>query len=218
MAGVYRARLVTGGWSVAHPAGTPQELHDLNPGANPGRLIWVMEPSRSALVLGSTQSGDVVVDASSVDVARRRSGGGAVLVEPTHTLWIDVIVPSGDPLWSDDVSAAAHWLGQTWADVIGGAAVVHRGPMVRAAWSSLLCVAGTGPGEVVDGERKIVGISQRRTRAWARFQCVAYAEHDHELVARSVGHPELSGLLEARIGLLQRSPADTAAAFIEHLP
>lgn len=210
---------MTGGWSVAHLAGTPQELHDLDPGVNPGRLVWVMEPSRSALVLGSTQSSDVVVGAPrGVDVARRRSGGGAVLVEPTNTLWIDVIVPSGDPLWSDDVSAAANWLGQTWVDVIGGAALVHRGPMVRAAWSSLVCFAGTGPGEVVDGERKIVGISQRRTRAWGRFQCVAYAEHDHELVARSVGHPEISGLLERRIRLLQRSPADTAETFIEHLP
>ena len=35
----------------------------------------------------------------------------------------------------------------------------------------VVCFAGTGPGEVLVAGRKVVGISQRRTRAGARFQC-----------------------------------------------
>ena len=35
----------------------------------------------------------------------------------------------------------------------------------------MFCFAGAGSGEVMVGERKVVGISQRRTRDAARFQC-----------------------------------------------
>jgi hypothetical protein len=39
-----------------------------------------------------------------------------------------------------------------------------------------VCFGGLGTGEVVDADgRKLVGISQRRTRAGARFQCMAHA-------------------------------------------
>jgi hypothetical protein len=46
---------------------------------------------------------------------------------------------------------------------------VHRGGMVDSDWSALVCFAGIGPGEVLDGA-KLVGLSQRRTRAGARIQ------------------------------------------------
>jgi lipoate-protein ligase A len=142
-----------------------------------------MEPSTPALVLGSTQP-EASVDeeacaAAGVDVVRRRSGGGAVLVEPGAVLWIDVIVPAGDPLWDDDVGRAVHWLGETWVLALAAVGVVgatvHRGGMVTTRWSRSVCFAGLGPGEVTLDGRKVVGISQRRTRAAARFQCVVLA-------------------------------------------
>jgi lipoate-protein ligase A len=40
-------------------------------------------------------------------------------------------------------------------------------------WSPLVCFAGLGPGEVLVDGRKVVGLSQRRTRAGARFHCAA---------------------------------------------
>ncbi|MEY2402867.1 MAG: lipoate---protein ligase [Acidimicrobiaceae bacterium] len=113
-----------------------------------------------------------------IDVVRRRSGGGAVYVEPDGTLWVDVVVPRGDERWDDDVGRAAFWLGEAWAAAVGDSAVVHRGPMVRNEWSDLVCFAGLGPGEVTIDGRKVVGISQRRTRELARFQCVAYERWD----------------------------------------
>ncbi|MEY2434398.1 MAG: lipoate---protein ligase [Acidimicrobiaceae bacterium] len=127
------------------------------------------------MVLGSRQP---LIEATNVEVVRRRSGGGAVYLHPGGTLWVDVVVPRGDELWDDDVGRATYWLGDMWARAIGDRAVVHRGPMVRTEWSDLVCFAGLGPGEVTVDGLKVVGISQRRTRDAARFQCVAYDAWD----------------------------------------
>ena len=150
------------------------------------RAAWVCDPTEPALVLGSTQR-DEVVDADAcaaagIAVVRRRSGGGAVLVEPGQVLWVDVLLPQGDPLWLDDVARAFLWLGQVWADALGDLGVeaqVHQGGLCTTQWSRLVCFGGLGTGEVVDADgRKLVGISQRRSRAGARFQCMAHAAWD----------------------------------------
>lgn len=166
-------------WSVerfVEPASTFHARSIPDPTA---RAIWVCEPGRPALVLGSAQP-DETVDAEAcraagVEVVRRRSGGGAVLVEPGSTLWLDVLVPSGDPLWDPDVGRSFAWLGEVWAGALADLGVdttIHAGPLVRSRWSDLVCFAGLGPGELIDGMgRKVVGMSQRRTRAGARFQC-----------------------------------------------
>src|SRR5690606_10658151 len=98
-----------------------------------------------------------------VELARRRSGGGAVLLDDDAAVWLDVLVPRGDPLWSDDVVVAAHWLGDAWVAALaelGLAGAAHRGGLVRRPWSELVCFAGLGPGEVTVGGRKVVGVSQ----------------------------------------------------------
>lgn len=143
--------------------------------------VWRFAPVAPALVLGSTQS-DALVDAVrcselGVEVVRRRSGGGVVLLSPGHTVWIDVLVPVGHRLWRSDVGESSWWLGRTLSDTLaritGGSYSVHQGAMQRSPWSTLVCFAGRGPGEVFDpAGSKVVGISQRRTRTWARFQCV----------------------------------------------
>lgn len=173
-------------WEVEEHREAPSAFHARPLPEDGRRRAWVCRPDRAALVLGSAQR-DEVVDAAAcaragIEVVRRRSGGGAVLVVPGELLWVDVLVPAGDPHWSPDVGRAFHWLGEVWADALaelGVAASVHRGRLVRTAWSPLVCFAGLGPGEVSLTEprradpAKVVGISQRRTRAWARFQCAA---------------------------------------------
>ncbi|MDQ3680751.1 MAG: hypothetical protein M3378_09480 [Actinomycetota bacterium] len=136
---------------------------------------------RSALVLGSTQPLEDVDHSAAartgLEVVRRRSGGGAVLVEPDAVVWVDVVIPRSDRLWDDDVGRAFSWLGEVWAaalvDVGLPEAEVHRGGLVTSPWSSKVCFAGLGPGEVTIGGRKVVGMAQRRTRHGALFQCVA---------------------------------------------
>jgi len=169
-------------WEVKHLSGKVRELHERSTAVlgeqGPGRrAAHVCQPRDRALVLGSTQgqsAADLVACAAGgFDVVRRRSGGGAVLVEPGQLVWVDLFVPAGDPLWRDDVGQAAWWVGEAWA---GGLEVdgaeVWKSPMQRGPWSSLVCFAGLGPGEVTlsTGE-KVVGISQRRGRRGALFQC-----------------------------------------------
>jgi lipoate-protein ligase A len=120
--------------------------------------------------------------AAGLVVVRRRSGGASVLVGPGRITWLDVVVPAGDPLWDDDIGVAPLWLGRAWADALAAlgvvGAVVHEGRMERAPWSDYVCFAGTAPGEVRVPAGKVVGISQRRTRAAALFQCGALLRWD----------------------------------------
>lgn len=173
------------GWRVERNQGGAGPLFSNSgpaaPPPAPGveRLVRVQSVTAPALVLGSTQPASAVRPgaADEVDVVRRRSGGGAVLLRPGETVWVDVVVPARDPLWSDDVARAFWWLGEVWASAIGldPATAVHRGPMVRTRWSAAVCFAGLGPGEVVAaggaGAGKVVGIAARRSRERALFQC-----------------------------------------------
>jgi lipoate-protein ligase A len=150
--------------------------------------IWYHEVVAPALVLGSSQP-DTVIDAAAcssagVEVVRRRSGGGAVLLVPGEVTWIDVIVPARAPGWSDDVHGPMIWLGRRLAAAFGDRCVdalaVHDGAMQTTPWSSMICFDGLGAGEVTMAGRKLVGISQRRTRHAARLQCCWYSTYRPE--------------------------------------
>jgi lipoate-protein ligase A len=185
--------------------------------ADPGtgrlvRTVRIADVVAPAIVVGSGQPvSDVDRDRAvqtGVDVVRRRSGGGAVLVGADHVAWVDVVLPIEDPLWDPDVGRASWWLGERWAEALRRIgwldAVVWRGRLQRTAWSSRVCFAGLGPGEVSvvppseegtvgEGLRrsgaergsrraKVVGISQRRTRHGALFQCAALLRWDPDLL------------------------------------
>ena len=172
-------------WRIEHRLGSPGFLHGL-PLPDPlRRSVWVMGATSGAVALGSAQRPDTVdparAQAAGLEVVRRHSGGGAVLLQPGAMRWIDILVPAGDPFWDDDVGRSFVWLGEAWADAlaaVGVAAEVHTGAPVRTEWSRLVCFSGLGTGEVTIGGRKAVGFSQRRTRAGARFQCLVLADWD----------------------------------------
>jgi lipoate-protein ligase A len=144
------------------------------------RSVAVFEVTRPTLVLGSSQPDDAVdwdrARERGVEVVRRRSGGSAVLVEPEAAVWVDVTIPPDDPLWDHDIGRAFHWLGAVWTEVLRAAGLParwHDGPMEKPPWSAWVCFAGLGPGEVTVEGRKVVGLSQRRTREGVLFQCCA---------------------------------------------
>ena len=180
---------MTRAWRVERAAAPAAELVARPP--PPGRTLSLLAVTAPAVVLGSTQPDDVVdrarTDAAGLDVARRDSGGGTVLVRPGELLWADVFVPADDPLWTDDVGRAFRWLGPLWTSALKQLDVDarwHDGPLLQTRWSRRVCFAGVGPGEVLVGDRKVVGISQRRTRAGAHFHCAALRAWDaHALLA-----------------------------------
>lgn len=202
---------MTSPWTVEHLRAPAADLHARDVVDDGARRIWVLEPTGPAVVLGSTQpASDVDATAAAVagvEVVRRRSGGGAVWVAPDDPIWIDVVVPRADPLWSDDVGRAFQPVGEAWRralDACGvGGLAVHDGAMIRTPWSSAVCFSGTGPGEVLDAAgAKVVGISQRRTRAGARFQCALYRHWDPEpLRALLVPPPPADALAGAGAGI-----------------
>jgi lipoate-protein ligase A len=218
-------------WPVEHARDDVAVLHGLRPGPGATRAARVCEPSGPAVVLGSAQP-DAHVDrdraaAAGVEVVRRRSGGGAVLVVPGDLAWVDVVVPAGDPLWDDDVGRAFRWVGEAWASALSAlgvaGATVHEGALVCRPWSRHVCFGGVGPGEVVVGGRKAVGIAQRRTRHGALFQCAALVRWDVEpLVALLALADEerasaRAALADAGLGL-GRDAAALADAFVAALP
>lgn len=189
--------------------------------------VWRFAPAAPALVLGSTQSESLVETRRcaelGVDIVRRRSGGGAVLLAPGRTIWVDVLMPAGHPLWRADIGESALWLGDVMAATIarlsGETCAVHRGAMERSPWSSLVCFAGRGPGEVFDRrDSKVVGISQRRTRTWARFQCVVSRRWDPELLADLLRPPRPTPQDMASYGAnLDVDEEDLATAVMDEL-
>ena len=210
-------------WHVERVTGSAGVLHGRDIPSPLTPTAWVFTVDRPALVLGSTQRDDIVDRTAArdagVEVARRRSGGGAVWLEPGGTSWVDVLLPRGDPLWDDDVGRAAYWLGDAWVGTLGDPGEVHRGGMVCSAESGRACFAGLGPGEVTIGGRKAVGISQRRTRAGARFQCVAYERWDPEPLVRLLRlSPEAGAALESVGAGLGSGLHDIQEGLLEHLP
>lgn len=175
--------------------GSVADLHARDPfvdGPSPAQVWWCV-PSDAAVVLGSRQTTDLL-DAQAcrmagLSIARRRSGGGAVIIRPGSIVWVDLIVPVGAV--SADVRASMVAAGEIWRSALVGELAtttsgeipslgVHRGGMVESSWSDLVCFAGLGPGEVTVAEpgapsRKLVGLSQRRGRFGARVQGMVYA-------------------------------------------
>jgi lipoate---protein ligase len=174
------------GWLVEHHRGRAGELHALEVPDDGVARVWLLEVTAPAVVLGSTQRAEVVdaaaAAAAGVDIARRRSGGGAVWVAPGDPHWVDVVVPRGHRLWDDDVGGAFLPVGRAWQAVLAGFGIeatrLHEGGLACGPLGGTVCFAGRGPGEVLLGDAKLVGISQRRTRAGARFQCAVPVRWD----------------------------------------
>ena len=112
---------------------------------------------------------------------------------PGDSVWIDLVVSRGDPLWHDDVAKSMWWVGEAWCAALTALDVsglsIHRGALVTSPWSRLICFDGLGPGEVCRDDAKLVGISQRRTRDLARFQCVLYRAYDPSLMVAVLRDP-----------------------------
>lgn len=170
---------------LQHRSGRAADLHAATDDFR-ARVARINTVSVPAIVLASTQDDSlldpVAVERAGLDVASRRSGGGAVWLAPGEQLWIDVFLPRADPLWDDDVSRSGLWLGQAWVTAFTRLGLrdlaVTTGGVSDPLLGRIVCFAATGPGEVTVSGRKLVGVSQRRSREGARFQCIVYRRYD----------------------------------------
>jgi lipoate-protein ligase A len=214
---------VSPSWQFRDSHGDAGEFHVHDPAAVRSATFHTVD--HPTLVLGSAQAEERVArrvaDALAVEVVRRRSGGGGVLLVPGEFVWLDLVVPYADPLWSDDVGRAMLWVGECWTAALTALGIesdVHRGPLVPSAWSRDVCFAGMGTGEVMAGSAKLVGVSQRRTRRWARFQSMVHLRWRPELVAAMVASP--SPTAEALAGVaatVDASAGDVRVALVDAL-
>ena len=205
-------------WHISHSHGDAGAFHATDP--QPVRSATFHTVDRATLVLGSTQDdasvASAVASANGVEVVRRRSGGGAVLLVPGEFVWLDLVIPAGDPLWSDDVGRAMVWAGEAWQTALqslGCTGEVHRGAPVSSPWSTTVCWAGIGTGELLaPSGGKLVGISQRRTRSWARFQTMCHLRWQPELVAALCAPPGPSAADLAPLAACVPSSAEAVTA------
>ena len=127
-------------------------------------------PTGPALVLGSTQrarsSTHAACAAAGIEVVRRRSGGGAVLVEPGRVLWVDVLAARpatrSGPTTSPGPSSGS---GEAWAGRAGRRSASRRrstraGSCTHAVVPAWCASPASGTGEVVDAD----GAQARRPR------------------------------------------------------
>ena len=216
---------MTDGWSVHDSFGDAGAFHAAN--AVPTRSATFHTVATPTLVLGSAQrDSDLatpVADALGITVVKRRSGGGAVLLVPNEFVWLDLVIPVGDALWDDDVARAMVWVGELWQRALGEhgvATTVNRaGTLTDTTWARQVCFAGLGNGEVVQDQRKVVGVSQRRTRTAARFQSMCHLRWRPELVAALVAAPRpLATDLVARVATVATAPSALRDALVRQLP
>jgi lipoate-protein ligase A len=210
-------------WEVEEWHGDAGTFHALD--LPQGRRVWAVTLTSPALVLGSTQSSSEVDVAAAarlgLDVVSRRTGGGAVWLDPTASVWIDVTIPHDDPLWRDDIARSSLWLGEALAGAIvpDPPGEIFTGDFVASPMARALCFAGLAPGEVTVRGRKTVGMSQRRTRDGARFQCVAYTRWEPAAFAgafRDLDVAQAATSLE--VGLIDGAVAELATRLAAALP
>jgi lipoate-protein ligase A len=149
--------------------------------------MLIVRPSEPTVVLGGSQSLNVIGEEHRSDFAlrRRRGGGGLVMLQPDD-VWIDWWIPTTDARWSSDVRVASRRVGEWWCNVlsprIDREVLVHEGSLTGSASWRVACFAGRGPGEIFVDDRKVVGVSQWRVREGAFVSTVLPAHSSSPLL------------------------------------
>lgn len=181
------------------------------------------------LILGSSQEESILGVTAGVQVARRRGGGGAVLIDPERDLWIDVWIPVEHHLHHDDVRAQLEVIGAGFSEVLRASSgrnldLAEPRPSVDAD-EQACCFLSRGAGEVLVDGAKLVGLAAWRSRqgalvqgALARHRSTALAGYlDSELLSSGVTDRLLSDVADlAALGLAEIPGVDLAHELAKH--
>lgn len=161
--------------------------------------MFVVRLEKPTLVLGSSQSTDLldVEKITDFEIRRRRGGGGIVLLQPDD-IWIDWWIPVGDERWSPDVHVSSIAAGTWWKEALEAqltkSVSIHEGALEGDLEHRVVCFAGKGPGELFIDGKKTVGVTQWRVREGIFLSSVIHAKDSSEVV---------SVLRETPLGLAQ---------------
>jgi lipoate-protein ligase A len=156
--------------------------------------MFVVRLAQPTLVLGASQSPELLdrPKLGSMALRRRRGGGGLVLLRPDD-LWVDWWIPADDPRWSGDVRASSLRVGSWWREVLRdhvvGEVAMHEGSLEGEPRYRIVCFAGRGPGEVFVNGRKAVGLAQWRVREGIFATSVLHASPSIAVVAMLADPP-----------------------------
>jgi len=157
--------------------------------------------------------------ADGVQLATRRSGGGAVFIDPDSTVWIDVVAPRSSSLWSNELAENFLIVGGIWQQALASLGVstdLCADSPERTDAATLACWAGLGWGELSVGRSKVVGLSQRRTRWGVRVQGMAVLDGSSARVSNYLRPPDRATVRETMLATtLALSRAALEAAVLE---
>lgn len=155
-----------------------------------------------AVVLGSSQRIDersrAAAQMAGAGLARRRSGGGAVLAGP-WLLGVSVVLPPDHPLVDAGVVGSYRWIGEAHATALRGlgidaealrpSALEVRPALGRDRDLAWACFGALSPWEVVAARvRKVVGLAQvRRRHGVLSVAGTLCADPDWPLLCRVLG-------------------------------
>ena len=191
--------------------------------------IWIIEPKDTCLVLGKSQRGRAFLDLNyleeqNINLTVRQSGGGAVLVSPEDMLWVDIFIPQGSKFWIPDIAKASIGIGTIWHEALKRLDIecsLFEQKFTRSEASDLICFISRAAGELFVKNRKILGISQRRSKFGTRFQCALIINWKPEqMIAafRSSPIPDLDKLISAAGIGIRCEKQNALNAFLSVLP
>ena len=144
-----------------------------------GPQLALVEYLRPALIYGrrggDQEAAQRRAGALGYGVARRSSGGGAVLAGP-WLLGVELLLPHSHVLAQLSPVESFRWFGRCWQHVLreqgyasrlaDAASIATHNAAAQAAAVDWICFAGLGHGELLDTEgRKLLGLAQYRGRA-----------------------------------------------------
>ncbi len=178
--------------------------------------VWWHATEHPTLILGPGQTLQDVEEwavGPEVLVVKRQAGGTAVLAS-ADMLGLDVFLPAGHPLITQDVVETYRWLGMVWRDTMHSLGAPSHLVSIREARQAapsadapirLACFGTLSPYEVTSGERKLVGLAQIRRRGGVLLQSALHLHFDPTglagVLSADCSSQLAAGLSAAAVGL-----------------